>query len=144
MNETLFLQVYKSKDMSPHNLYSSFELKEGQNYLGKSFFLSNIILSLKCISEIHFCIDVYKRQVLDSNSSQISLDTQMTFDLEIMDDSNQNVDNFGRILKKNKVYCYTQKRVFYLVNKYACVIVSADSLNRTKQKISRSFISKSP
>jgi hypothetical protein len=140
MQETLFLKVYKSKDMSANNLFSSFELKEGQNYLGKSFFLSNIILSLKSIADIHFCVDVYKRPAL--SSTDCSSNPQISFDLEIMDDSNQNVDDFGRILRKNKVYFYTQKRVFYLVNQYACVIVPGDSLNLTKQKISKSLLSK--
>lgn len=135
MEESLFLQVYKSKEVSTSNLFSSYELKEGKNYIGKSFFLSNIILNLKSVADLHLIIDVYQRPSIQAHLTGILTNDQMSFDLEVKDDSNLNNDDNGRILQRNKLYCYSTGRVFYLLDRYACLLVRGDSLNGTKHKL---------
>ena len=142
MQDAFFLQVYKSKNISSDNLFSSFELKQGKNFFGKSFFLANIILSLRSVADIHFSIEMYHRSQQESFVKKSKEEESTFFDLEIMEGSKQNLDDHGRVLEKNKVYCYSKGRVFYLANQYACVLVRGDALNLTKCKIQNSFLRK--
>ena len=128
--------------MSSDNLFSSFELKEGKTYFGKSFFLSDVLLTLKSIADIHFSIDVYKRPTVESGFLGNLNDNDCYFDLEIIEESNQNFDDHGRLFKKNKIYCYSNHRVFYIANKYACILVQEDFLNKTNNKITNHILSK--
>lgn len=141
MEDSLFLRVYKSKEVSTNNVYNSYELKEGKNYIGKSYFLSNVIVSLKSVADLHFIIDVYKRPTVETRVASLFAGDQLSFDLEIKDDSNLNSDDHGRVFQKNKLYCYSTERVFYLLDRYACALVRGDALNTTKQKIETSLVS---